>query len=270
MSIHPRISVSQACSIRQGLEDDLALWADLDIDRVGLLWRKLEAAGADRAVAAIGDEGLEVTNVIATGILAPSDELRWVEQREQVTRIAEVAARLGSPLLALTSGPLGPLHWEAASDALAELLRPLHGDLADLGVTLAIEHTNSLRLDLSFVTSFRQAAALAVRMGCGAVLELNAAWHEQGLAESIRYGIDHLSLVQVSDFKLGTTRTPDRVVPGDGDIPLPRLLRQVLDAGYDGAFDLEVVGPRVEREGYPSTIRRGVEALGALLTDLGA
>lgn len=269
MSIHPRISVSQACSIKQSLDADLSLWHDLDIDRVGLLWRKLETAGADTAVAAIEREGLEVTNVIATGVLAPSDELRWGEQRDRVTRIAEVTGRLGSPWLVLTSGPLGPLHWEAAADGLAELLRPLHRDLADLGVKLAIEHTNSLRLDLSFVTSFRQAAALAVRMGCGAVLELNAAWHEQGLSESIRYGVDHLSLVQVSDYKLGTTRTPDRVVPGDGDIPLPRLLRQVIDAGFEGVFDLEVVGPRVEREGYASTIRRGVAALGALLTDLG-
>lgn len=269
MTIHPRISVSQACSIKQSLDDDLALWDDLDVDRVGLLWSKVEDAGIDRTLTAIGREGLAVTNLIATGVLSPAEERTWNEQRERVLQLAHVTARFGSPTLVLTAGQLGPLHWEAAADALAELLRPVIPAAQAAGVTLAIEHTNSLRLDLSFVTSFRQAAALAVRMGCGAVLEVNAAWHEQGLAESIRYGADHLSLVQVSDYRIGTTRTPDRAVPGDGDIPLARILRQVIDAGYAGVFDLEVVGPRIEREGYRSALERSIEALEEHLDELG-
>lgn len=269
MSIHPRISVSQACSIKQSLEDDVALWDRLDIDRVGLLWSKVDEAGVERTVETVGREGLTVTNLIATGVLTPADERSWDAQRERVTQLAHVSARLGSPVLVLTAGQLGPLHWEAAADSLAELLRPVIPDAAAAGVTIAIEHTNALRLDLSFVTSFREAAALAVRMGCGAVLEVNAAWHEQGLAGSIRYGSAHLSLVQVSDFRIGTTRTPDRVVPGDGDIPLGRILRQVVEAGYGGVFDLEVVGPRIEREGYASALERSIEVLERHLDELG-
>jgi sugar phosphate isomerase/epimerase len=59
-------------------------------------------------------------------------------------------------------------------------------------------------------------------------------------------------------------------VPGDGDIPLRRILGQVLAAGYDGCFDLELIGPRIEEEGYESACRRAVDALGAMLTELGA
>jgi sugar phosphate isomerase/epimerase len=65
----------------------------------------------------------------------------------------------------------------------------------------------------------------------------------------------------VSDFVVGTLTTPDRAVPGDGDIPLEHLLAQLLDAGYQGVFDLELIGPRIEAEGYEPAIRRGLAAL---------
>ena len=60
------------------------------------------------------------------------------------------------------------------------------------------------------------------------------------------------------------------MVPGDGDIPLERLVAMALDAGFEGAFDLEVMGPRIEEEGYPSAVRRAVERASELLDRLGA
>ena len=38
-------------------------------------------------------------------------------------------------------------------------------------------------------------------------------------------------------------------MPGDGDIPFDRILGPLLAAGYTGAFDLELIGPRIEAEG---------------------
>ena len=37
------------------------------------------------------------------------------------------------------------------------------------------------------------------------------------------------------------------------------------DSGYEGVYDLEVIGPAVEEEGYESSLRRGVPAASALL-----
>ena len=76
--------------------------------------------------------------------------------------------------------------------------------------------------------------------------------------------------MQVSDYAVGTLSTPARLVPGDGDIPLERILGQVLAAGYEGRFDLELVGPAIEAEGYEVASLRAVAALGAMLDTLGA
>ena len=73
--------------------------------------------------------------------------------------------------------------------------------------------------------------------------------------------------MQLSDYVVGTLATPDRAVPGDGDIPFDRIVGQLLAAGYEGVFDLELIGPRIEAEGYeravPRAHRRGRVAASA-------
>ena len=43
----------------------------------------------------------------------------------------------------------------------------------------------------------------------------------------------------------------------------------LLDAGYDGPFDLEILGPRIEAEGYRAPIARSLERAGEMLERLG-
>ena len=89
---------------------------------------------------------------------------------------------------------------------------------------------------------------------------------QAGLAHTIAEGMDHIGIVQVSDFAVGTLSTPNRLVPGDGDIPLRRITDQLLDAGYEGVFDLELVGPKIEEEGYRGAIARSCAYLSDLLS----
>ena len=181
-----------------------------------------------------------------------------------------VAGRLGAPMVVLTTGPAGPVPWEEAADAFAETMAPLVEQATATGVDLVLEHTNSLRADVGFVHTLRDAVDLARRVGLGVCVEVNACWAERGLAATLEDGMDVIRLVQVSDYAIGTTSTPDRLVPGDGDLPLHRILGQALAAGYAGDFELELVGPRIDAEGYASAISRSVERLSALLDDLGA
>jgi sugar phosphate isomerase/epimerase len=76
--------------------------------------------------------------------------------------------------------------------------------------------------------------------------------------------------VQVSDYVLGDRTTPCRAVPGDGAIPLERLIGEVLEAGYGGVFDLELIGPRIEAEGHRPATLRAAEILSEILVKLGA
>src|SRR3974377_602786 len=110
------------------------------------------------------------------------------------------------------------------------------------GGPVLLEPTNPLRVDISFVFWQRDAMDLARRAGTKVMLDFQSSWYERGLEQVVRRNIDLVGLTQLSDYVIGTAQTGDRVVPGDGDIPLERLLRMVLDAGFEGSFDLEVFG----------------------------
>ena len=216
------------------------------------------------------DAGLRVTNLIGIGPFVLSDPSQWEVQRDRVRRALDAAEASRAECLILTTGPAGALAWEDAADALASALGPVLEDARARGVPMGLEHTNSLRVDVGFVHTLRDAVDLARRLGIGVCVELNACWAERDLVATFVASVDTFRIVQISDYAVGTLSTPNRLVPGDGDIPLPRLVRQLLDAGYGGVFDLELIGPRIDEEGYEAASSRAIGRVGALLESLGA
>jgi sugar phosphate isomerase/epimerase len=270
--VHPRISVSAISSFRNRLDQDLEFWARHHIGRVGVSVAKMEAFGwqpacrlVDEAVA----NGLAVANLIGLGPFHLAEPERWGVQQEHLVRAIDAARAFGVECVVFTTGPATPLTWEAAADALADALAPVLAVARARGVPFALEHTHALRVDVGFVHTLRDALDLARRLDVGVCMEVNACWAERGLAATVVDGIDRIRLVQVSDFRVGTHSTPDRLVPGDGDIPLPRILGDVAVAGYGGSFDLELIGPAIEAEGYDAAVPRAVDQLSVLLEALG-
>lgn len=89
-------------------------------------------------------------------------------------------------------------------------------------------------------------------------MELQNCWVEMNLPRLFRDNARRFAVVQVSDFVVGEDARLNRAVPGDGDMPLEWLSGNLLDAGYDGMFELELVGPKIEAEGYESAMKRSL------------
>jgi len=271
--MHPRACVSAISTFGLALDEDLAFWTRHDIDTVGVSVAKLERFGwveGTRLVADAVARGLRVANLIGLGPFHLADPTQWTQQQERLLHTLDTAVAVGAECMVFTTGPFAPLSWEEAADALETALEPVLAVAREREVPFAIEHTNSLRVDVGFVHTLRDAIDLARRLDIGVCMELNACWAERGLADTIRAGADRLRLVQVSDFKVGTITSSQRLVPGDGDMPIARILGDVIDAGYAGVFDLELIGAAINEEGYDAAIPRAVDALGELLTRLGA
>jgi sugar phosphate isomerase/epimerase len=245
--VDPRISLSGVSTWNWTLDEDIALCERHGVPALGVSCRKLLAADGDGA-RRLRDSGVRASNLIETGA-APLDE------------VFDLARAVGAPLVVLTSGAPNGRTWEEAAEAFGAALS------APTDVRVLLEHTNPFRVDLSFVHTLRDAVDLAARLGIGVCMEVNACWMERGLQATIGEAVahSHLGLVQVSDFVIGTRCTPDRAVPGDGDIPLPRIIADVLAAGYAGFFDIELVGPKIEAEGYERAVTRSLAYVSELL-----
>jgi sugar phosphate isomerase/epimerase len=267
--VHDRVSLSAISTFQWTLDEDLAFYERAGITAIGASLAKLEAAGLEEGAGRIRDAGLRVSNLIGIGPFHLDDPAQWDAQRDRVRRALDAAEAVRAECMILTTGPAGQLAWEDAADALESALGPVIVDANARGIPFGLEHTNSLRVDVGFVHSLTDVVDLARRLGIGVCVETNACWAERGLGATIAAGVDTFRVVQVSDFAVGTLSTPNRLVPGDGDIPLERILGQILAAGYGGCFDLELIGPRIDEEGYESACGRAVAALGALLERLG-
>ena len=271
--MHPRISVSAICTFDWLARRRPRVLGRHGITHVGVSVAKLEAHGWDDGVARIDAAIARACGSRTSSVSVRStsrNPAQWGAQRERLLRVARAAVAVGAECLVFTTGPAAPLAVGGRRRRARAALAPVLAVARARGVPFAIEHTNSLRVDVGFVHTLRDVVDLARRLDTGVCMEINACWAERGLAATIRDGVDRIRLVQVSDFAVGTLSTPNRLVPGDGDIPLERILGDVLDAGYAGFFDLELIGPRIDDEGYDAAIPRAVDVLGSMFTELGA
>ena len=266
--MHPRVSLSAISSFSWSLDQDLAFYESAGITNIGASLAKLDKAGFASGAQKISNAGLRVTNLIGIGPFRLDDPGQWPAQQERIKHALEAAHTVNAECLVLTTGPAGAMSWNDAANALASALQPILADTG--GIKFALEHTNSLRVDVGFVHSLADVIDLATRFDIGVCMEINACWAERDLAKNVNDHVDRLQLVQVSDFAVGTLSTPNRLVPGDGDIPLERILGEVLAAGYSGCFDLELIGPRIDEEGYAASGVRAVAVLSEMLDRLGA
>jgi len=253
-SLHPRLSLNAICSMHQSFDEDLVLWERLGVDHVGLIAPKLADAGWDSCLSKIQERGLRISSM----------STYW----DDIEASIEFTAAVGATVLYMVSGSGGSLLWEEAADRYLEQIAPWVRRATDVGVTLALEPTNPLRTDVSFVHTVRDAAFLARQAGLGIVVDVYSSWYERDLAATVAENMDVIVLSQIGDFKLGTFDIPNRCAIGEGDIPVERLMKMMLDAGYQGAFDLEILGPPLEDEGYFAPIARSLARASEMLARL--
>ncbi len=266
--MHPRISINTISTLSWPLEDDLSLLARLGAPRFGFPLLKIED-DVPAGVSAIRGSGLEVTCVAAStanvSLLDPVDALT-------VLRPAiDVAHELGCPLCYLTTGSTpARMTTDDACAALVEALPPSIAYAAERGVTLAVENNSVTNRNIGFVHTLPDAIRLSEESGLQICLELQNCWYERDLARLFRQSASRLALVQVSDFRVGEALKLNRRALGDGSMPLEWLIGQLLEAGYAGLFDIEIIGPAVDEEGPELALQRSIDWLSERLTSMGA
>jgi sugar phosphate isomerase/epimerase len=232
---------------------------------------KLDAAGRDTGIKQILDADLRICHVVAVQAFDLFDPGAWERQRQALTEVVDVARVLSAERLCITAGPPGPLLADEAAEAFTSALRPVLDYARSQGMPIAVEHNHVVRRDLSFLNTLRDAVAYARLTGVKVCAEVQNFWVEYDLQRTIREGIGVIDLVQISDWVMTDSAVPpNRAALGDGDIPLERIMAWFIEAGYQGAFDIELVGPRIDREGYQSAVTRSVSWLTATLNRLNA
>jgi len=254
-----RYTVNELTTLSWSFEEDVRYYKKVGVPAITPQKRKLEPHGIDKGIELLKDTGLEVAAYQTSSNFNLNRPDRWPEQIAEFKSDLATAARLGTDLLIFQTGPPEGLSYEEADLRFVEILDQLLPEAERLGVRIAIEHNSTLRVDLGYLGSFHNALDLADTVDSPYLtvcFEINNGWAERHLYDNIQHRIGRISIAQIDDFKEGTVTTPSRVPLGDGIIPIKRIMDAFLDAGYDGFFDIELIGPHIEEMGYEEAIRR--------------
>jgi sugar phosphate isomerase/epimerase len=269
-SLHPRIAVSGLCFPALSAVESVEMVAGLGVAKTSMTSTKLLESGAAAVVGACRRHGVEVvtTTALARFDLSPGADV--TQQLQRAREDIDQAAAVGATSVYTITGPRVHADWADNADAYARLAGNLVDYAAERNVALAVEPANWLYADLSFVHSFHDSVAFASRTGMRVCLDIFHVWTESELRQDIKNHIDLICHVQLSDMERGARSLPCRTIPGDGDVPIRAIVRWLLDAGYEGVFDLELSGPSIDKLGHREAARHSATWLDALLAELGA
>lgn len=269
--MHPRVNLHQVAFMAETTAAFVAFCCSIEVQHCTLVTPKLEQTGElEAAREALAETGVKVGCVNHPFAMHPDLERDSGGAASGLMRAIDMAAELGAPSIYLVTGGRGSLSWEEAADRFAELIAPCRDAAQQKGVALLVENASALNVDIHMAHTLPDATRLARIAGIGVCIDIQPCWMEAALKENMAEAMPLTGLVQVSDYVLGDRTAPNRAVPGDGAVPLERIIGDLLDLGYAGLFDLELVGPRVAEEGAKSASTRAADYLSNLLVKLGA
>jgi sugar phosphate isomerase/epimerase len=254
--VHERVSVNSLAFMGSPLDEVAGYWRELQPRRVSFIGPHLEDVEAARRVVHEGNYQVEtifhpLTSAGLSGMIA-------------------TASSLGAHSIYGLTGGHGAGTWEESAAAFARAMAPSVEEAKEAGVALLIENAAILYADSHIAHNLTDLVTCAESAGIGILIDIFGIWSESSLKVKLERAMPVCGLVQVSDYVAGDKSFPCRAVPGDGMIPLERIIGWILEAGYTGGFDLELIGPRIDAEGRLEATRRAGDNLSAILDSLGA
>ena len=269
--MHPRISLHQVAFLKETTGAFLGHCRDIGVRQATLVSPiLLQPGGIDEAASAIADSGVRIASINHPFAVYPDLELDGGQAAATLEKVIEFAADVQAPTVYLLTGARGELTWEQAAERFGELAAPCVAQAAAGGVRLLVENASAFNTDIHIAHTLADTLTLADAAGVGVCIDVHACWVEARLSELMHRAMPLTGLIQLSDYVLGDRCAPCRAVPGDGTIPLERIIADALGAGYDGAFDIELIGPRIDDEGSRSATARAAQRVSDILTELGA
>lgn len=275
-SPHYQFGVSQFTTMPWAFDKDVETYARLGVQAIEVCEVKLDAARMREQMALPAAHGLEITSVqpVVRTLFpslsqpAPPDvPARMARFRQSIVELAPFAPNAA---FVSNTGIASDGNIQHVLDTAVGEYRALAEFASEHGVRVAIEPLNPSIANIeTAIWTVAQAMELIKAVGhpaFGLCLDCWNIWQNADLARAIADAGASIFVVQISDW-----RTPrsflDRLVPGQGSIPLADFLRAVRETGFAGAYSVEIFSSGVPNALWDGDLeqvlvqsRRGLDA----------
>jgi sugar phosphate isomerase/epimerase len=248
-----QLAMNEMTTFRWSFEQDVQQYVAAGVPAIGVWRQKVSDFGEEKAVELLQESGLRVSSLLWAGGFTGSEGRTFKESLEDARDAIRLAAEMRAGCLIVYSGARAGHTHNHARRILKTALAELAPQASELGVTLAIEPLHeAVAADWTFLTDLDETLATIDTLE-GRVKICFDTYHlgqGAGVVERIPQIVSHLALVQLGDAKSPPQEEPNRCRLGEGFIPLPEIVSSLLKAGYDGYFEVELMGEEIEAADY--------------------
>lgn len=280
--IRPTLHGSQLRNAKLTLEEKAALAQKYGYPGLDFGLNEVQNADGAAVFARYGVAPSTAGGILGSNLLAPETE--FAPALEQVSERARHAAALGATRTVTVLWNRATEPKDVLWPLVVQRVRQVDAALDGSGVRLGIEFlgVKTLHPDrpYAFIQSMAEANELLDEAGAGSPLGSvgltldSYHWYAAGdTLDTIRQTpAERIVLLHINDAKDAPRERlidADRLVPGEGVIPLTDWLRAIDATGFDGFVGMEVLGPRLADVDAETNARLGMEAITAVASRAG-
>lgn len=276
-----QLSISETTTFRWSFEQDVERYAAAGVSAIGVWRHKLSDCQLTAALDLLRRAGLKVSHLSWAGGFTAGNGCSYRESIDDAVEAIHTAANLHCSTLLLYSGPRcghTVSHARRLFRAALEELAPVADELA---VTLAIEPMHpACAADWTFLTSLDDTLSLLETVAHRRVKMVLDTYHlgfaEPGdsaarqvdnLAQGLARAASQVALVQLGDGREPPCGEQNRCRLGEGIVPLREIVAALRAGGYDGYYDVELLGEEFEAADYHGLLEHAKAAFQELVID---
>jgi len=263
------LSVNEVTTFRWSFEDDVLKYAEAQIPAIGVWRQKLSDVGEVKAVELLEETKMRVSSLGWAGGFTGSDGRSFRASVDDALEALQAAATIKASCLIVYSGARGGHTFNHARRLMRDALKELAPRAVELGVDLVVEPMHpDCAAGFTFLTTLDEALQLIDSVDTPAVkllLDTYHLGHEQTLPQRIPQIAPRIGLVQLGDARKPPSGEQNRCKLGEGLLPLRDIVAALAESGYDGYYEVELLGEDVETEQYEALLEHAKSAYSQLL-----
>jgi len=269
-----RLAVSELTTFRWSFDEDVAQYLAAGIAAIGVWRQKLADVGERKGRQLLAESGIAVSSLQWAGGFTGSDGHSYEESLADARQAISTATEIRAGCLIIHSGARGVHTHKHARRLFRQALDKLLPVAEERGIALAVEPmTSDCGGEFTFLNCLDETYDLVSTYqspALGIALDVYHWGHQPQFMERLPQLAPRLALVQLGDGHKPPRGEPNRCQLGDGTIPLRQIVHELIGAGYEGYFEVELMGEEIEAADYREVLTRSVrtfhEWLGAAAT----
>lgn len=249
-----RLSVSELSTYRWTLEEDVLHYHSAGFDAIGIWRPKLADYGEEKGVELIREYGLDISSLQWIGGFTGSDGRSYRESLHDGLDAIQLAADIGAATVTVLSGGRSGHTRGHAHRLLLGALKELSEAAQAVGVQLAVEPMHvGCAYQWSFLNTIPQCLDLITAIDnphLGITFDCYHLAQDANTMTWLESIVRYVRLVQLGDAKHAPLGEQNRCLLGHGLVPLADIVATFQQGGYQGYYEIEIVGQSVEHLQY--------------------